>query len=288
MNVSVFAVFGYMLSGLVSALLIYFWRRTLFLQNAMQEKRRQEDLIKENEKNLQYKIDEIRQDLKYKNKDIEKLQKDLSEVQGNFQTLSDQHRDLEESSFQKEQRLDNDLEHYKSQASVLLEQLKEIDDEKAKISEELKKMESKFQSQERELLKKSKKDIESIESKNRQFGDERKRFEQTIAKLQSRVNEIDFDEVKKVRKKILQYQHFYNTIKTQREMLEERNKNWEVALKLLSQWILKNQLSSSHHHIPDNLGELVSSALEATKQGYLIDDEYTEKRAEKLVAGQVS
>jgi hypothetical protein len=56
-------------------------------------------------------------------------------------------------------------------------------------------------------------------------------------------------------------------------MLEERNANWELALKLLSHWVYEQKCP--HDPPPQVLGELISGALVLAKQPPLIQDEHS-------------
>lgn len=88
---------------------------------------------------------------------------------------------------------------------------------------------------------------------------------ETEAKTQSGHPPLDPAAVDTMRRKIAQSEQLYLTMKSLREMAEERNKNWEIALKKLSTWIL----TSSHLAQPRDpvllqaaVGPLVGEALE--------------------------
>ena len=61
-------------------------------------------------------------------------------------------------------------------------------------------------------------------------------------------------------------------------MLEERNGNWEKALRLLSSAILNDTTKCGESLSKLSLGELVAEALEFSHRGTLVDDEYTYKK----------
>jgi hypothetical protein len=85
-------------------------------------------------------------------------------------------------------------------------------------------------------------------------------LEKEHAVTQKKVKEADPVEMRKLRRRIAQYDRLYNSMKGLREMTDERNRNYEVALTRLSAWVLR---STGHAQLPQQLGPLVGSALQA-------------------------
>ena len=71
-------------------------------------------------------------------------------------------------------------------------------------------------------------------------------------------------------RRIRQYNVLHQSLQSQKQLLEDRNNNWERALTLLAKWILRDE-----KELPDAIGPLVSGALEKTKSGPLVDDEFS-------------
>lgn len=63
------------------------------------------------------------------------------------------------------------------------------------------------------------------------------------------------------------------SMKGLREMADERNKNWEVALAKLSKWILRNSDSKLAKSDNTNIGPMVGEALEIIG-AKLVHDEF--------------
>lgn len=84
------------------------------------------------------------------------------------------------------------------------------------------------------------------------------------------MNTVDPNEIRKVKRKIAQYDRLYASMKGLREMTEERNRNWEVALKKLSGWII-HEHAGAEARLPEHIGPLVGRALELIG-AQLIDD----------------
>jgi hypothetical protein len=81
---------------------------------------------------------------------------------------------------------------------------------------------------------------------------------------------VDAAEVKRIKRKLAQYDRLYSGMKGQRDMVEERNRNWEVALRRLAGWVLR-ETGGPLANLPENIGPLVGNALGAIG-AQLIDD----------------
>jgi len=75
--------------------------------------------------------------------------------------------------------------------------------------------------------------------------------------------------LRRLRRKVAQYDRLYSSMKGLREMSEERNRNWEVALGRLASWILEEK---GVQHLPQAIGPLVGQAMQLIG-AQLIDDQ---------------
>lgn len=85
----------------------------------------------------------------------------------------------------------------------------------------------------------------------------------------------DAAEIKRLKRKIAQYDRLYASMKGLREMTDERNKNWETALRKLSLWILTDSPKSRPGAKPRDIGPLVAQAMTAIG-AQLIDENEVE------------
>ena len=86
---------------------------------------------------------------------------------------------------------------------------------------------------------------------------------------ETQANTSDPAELHRLKRKIAQYARLYSSMKGLREMSEERNRNWEVALQRLATWILEEKgLTISAQAI----GPLVGQAMQVIG-AQLIDDQ---------------
>lgn len=92
-----------------------------------------------------------------------------------------------------------------------------------------------------------------------------------FSKLEKKFKEVDPAEVRRVKRRIHDYERLYNSMKGLREMADERNRNWETALNKLSHWILTEGVKQKPEQVPEEIGPLVGMALQAVGS-QLIDD----------------
>lgn len=107
-------------------------------------------------------------------------------------------------------------------------------------------------------------------------------LEKTVETTKKKFEAVDPIEIKKVRRKIAQYDRLYSSMKGLREMTEERNRNYEVALRKLSAWIVTK--TQGNARLPDGIGPLVGRALEIIG-AQLIDDSESLPRTTRPEAG---
>lgn len=97
-------------------------------------------------------------------------------------------------------------------------------------------------------------------------------------------------ELKRLKRKLAQYDRLYSSMKGLREMSEERNRNWEVALRKLATWIIETA-GQGQVTPPDAIGPLVGQALQ-TVGAQLIDDQSSgaqkSDQMEELVAATLA
>jgi predicted nucleic acid-binding Zn-ribbon protein len=111
-------------------------------------------------------------------------------------------------------------------------------------------------------------------------------LEKERAEMETKVKTGDPEEVTKARRKAAQMERLYQSMRGLKEMSDERNANWESALRKLSVWILeqKNIKPGKNSAI---IGPLVSQALQATGQQLIEDSELDSFDQEKPGAGGV-
>lgn len=107
------------------------------------------------------------------------------------------------------------------------------------------------------------------------------------AKDRPDVNPRDFDTL---RRKVGQYEMLYNGMKSQKDMADERNRNWEGALLRLSEWILtKSSVAVPNDPVlTKGIGPIVGEALSRIGGELLSEDENEQTSDQDLSPGVVS
>jgi len=156
--------------------------------------------------------------------------------------------------------IDRKSEHTGEQIQVLTSQLKEADAER-------KAAELRAQRAEEELHKRidaAKVDaetrLEKVQVESRKNRVELAALQSKLAAAEAELKQGNPEDVKRLKKKVAQLEHLLTSMRGLKEMAEERNQNWEVALKILA----KEQMRTRGVKLQGNesLGLLVSSALE--------------------------
>ncbi len=101
--------------------------------------------------------------------------------------------------------------------------------------------------------------------------------EQQIKNLKGKAEQGDPQEIIRLKRKVAQYDRLYASMRGLRDMSDERNKNWEVALRHFATWILQQKAGKGGvaQDIPGEIGPLVGQALQYIG-AQLIDDDHEE------------
>lgn len=271
MAAQILAFLGYGLA-LISLVIAYiFWRKNLTFHNMLAKLMQDNELAQKQEKSLQKEIAELAQDSDQKMQKITKLEKENRALLDRMKTAQSEVEKVAAEWETKISSLQNQVEQYKEEALALTSQIAEIDQEKRELRKEL-------AGKEHQIAEKLKKSMDETHEKNREYKNKIRELEKTISKSESEIArlkdlkaDVNAEENKQLKKKLNQYLYFYKTIRQQKEMLEERNANWEKALKLLANWIYQEK--GSGLSTPTNLGELIGGALSLTRQPQLVVDE---------------
>lgn len=219
-------------------------------------------------KNTKEELDRLTLQLKRKALKENKSNKEKNQNQ-NYKLIEQQHKD-------ENIHLKRKIEHLNEQVSVLTSQLKNQGDE----YQELKKSQinqKKYQQNDFENLILKLKQEQNILKEKTVYQNQQHNKALLDFKKQKQCEERKTEEdIKKLKKKLKHYQHFYTISLNQKNMLEEKIINWEKALKILSNWILKKIPSEANKDFP-SMGDLVASAIETTGYGSLVEDEFNFK-----------
>lgn len=266
---------------------LVFWRKTLELaQEVITHKNKLTSL--ESELNRSFEAQKHhKEEGKEKVRLSSKLEKDLKQAHDEKKQFLQKLTTIQDEFEAKCESLENQLSHYKQQTESMTTQLLEVEQQKIDRKQ-------KIEAQAQDELKRSQKNESELKSSlaslKKQLANLESQHKKTLNELQSKLEvqspeasleaskdkQTQDDELRQVKHKLQQYHHLYQAMRGHKEMLEERNENWEKALRMISSWVLsKESHPDSQQELPSNLGTLVGQALEFIRQGPLVDDEFS-------------
>lgn len=110
-----------------------------------------------------------------------------------------------------------------------------------------------------------------------------KDLEKEHDKVLKKVKDADPAEMRRLKRRIAQYDRLYSGMKGLREMSDERSKNYEVAITKMATWIARTH---GIRPLPNELGPLLGAALEAIGV-QLIDDHESKSETPRPAGGSV-
>ncbi len=226
---------------------------------------------------LQSRDQEVSKQIKKFEEKLDKKASELTQLEKRFEiekrSSSEQIGKLEKSESALKDELTlltNRKEHYEAQILTLTAQLKETDLECATMRQKLaasaQEVHKDIEKERLALIKEKEQNKERISALNR----ENASLKADIEKQKHIVEKVNLVEFASYRRKYKHFSRLYSTMRGLKEMVEERNQNWEIALRALSTWVCqKNNKNISS----EKIGVLVGEALEAIGETLLIEDE---------------
>ena len=197
---------------------------------------------------------------------LTQLEKQKATKEQQLSTLQKDHDKALEEVNEKLARL---TDHSQAQQKALAEQLSEAIRDKHQALEQL----NKLSSQKTNL---SPKELKELESKLSQLSEEYKRIKSELNKAQHLIgkqNEVlkvaNPKIVRKIQAKVSKLETLYASMKGLKDMSEERNQNWETALRYMAAHITQKDVD-----LTAPMGAVVGPALEMLGKQLVVDDEH--------------
>lgn len=175
-----------------------------------------------------------------------------------------------------------------AQARAYETQLRDLQTEKETIRHELKTAEDKTLANYLKKIESLESKVNSLKETNKSIDFKTTEKEREIEKLRTKLSEntaISPDELLKYKKRAHRANHFFNTMRGQKEMAEERYRNWEVALEILSSWVL---VQKGVKNIPAGIGPQVGEALAAINKEDALGDFALDSEGDDELAAMLS
>jgi chromosome segregation ATPase len=207
-----------------------------------------------------------------------KLEASLSEFREKLGVAESEKQIKIEEVSELSKTIEKNNEASEKQLKAMTEQLKSLDEERALALKEVDSLKAEIETKISEATLNVQKDLSETRNKlnesNRMFLEQKTMLKGASAKNDSELQES----LERSKRKIAQLDRLYTTMKNQKEMAEERNENWTVALDKLAAAVMTNCTNrklKDEYRVPTNtIGQRVAIALESINES-LIEDDFT-------------
>lgn len=158
-------------------------------------------------------------------------------------------------------------EHLLEQVQVLTQQLSEAVKDKKGALDELHKVQRDLEGRAQLAAEGSRQQISDLQAQVQQAKREQKNLQAQLEKFKQESGLVKLEELKRWQLKVARLEQLYASMKGLREMAEERNRNWETALRVFAAHILERPAEEA------GIGLLVGEALEKIGATLVYDDE---------------
>jgi chromosome segregation ATPase len=166
-------------------------------------------------------------------------------------------------------KLESNREHLLEQVTVLTQQLSEAVREKKIYSEELSTLTRETEKMGQAMSESLRNQLGEVKNELAVAKRERSNAQAALEKFKTESGLVKPEELKRWQAKVARLEQLYASMKGLREMAEERNENWETALRFFAVHILGQSQTGSGDQ---NIGALVGEALEKIG-ATLVDDD---------------
>ena len=265
-------IFAYIITLIVSMVAIFLWRRAHGFHQLLQEAaNRFEEGRKLNQK-LQSDVQKQEEKIQEARELHKALRKSVDDLKGKNQQYLKELKKHEQTSQHSNDNSDRKISHLEEQVTNMTAQLRESDQERGQAVRQLKDLQSEFDTAVTRATSEKDKDLQRAVNEAKELKKQLKQAQEgqkqaaaaSVAELES--------QIKKLKRRLHQRDHLISSMRGLKEMAEERNHNWEVALRLLSTKVLEKTPSQKDtKNLP--IGELVSLALTSFNQELMPESE---------------
>lgn len=206
--------------------------------------------------------DKFRQQATQLDKQLEDSRHKLSDRTIEWNKLKTEREDLVE-------RGNRQNEHLKEQVLVLTEQLAESIRDKKSALAEIGKVQSEGDEKTRQQLEIVRQQFRETNQLLQQNQREKQQLEQQLTKIRDESGRVKPEDFMRVKQKLARLEQLYLSMRGLRELAEERNKNWETALRYFAGHVLQKPLDAELQ--TQGIGQLVGEALEKIGSSLIIE-----------------
>ena len=188
-------------------------------------------------------------------------------------------------------KLNLKIDHLEEENNALKSQLHNMESEqKEQINEIKSDLESKLRAKYKNLDEQDRAQKAQLQEDKAEKVEKEKeisKLRKKVAHLTSILKKVDPEENRKNKRKARHMEQLYQSMKGLRDLADERNRNWEVALTKLSNHVLEKPLDESNSQ-KQGIGATVGAALEKIGTTLVVDSEADEKKILKELSGSKS
>lgn len=258
---------GYVLAAAVSGLAIYYWRRSAGLYSLLVEGANRFEEMRVRSHALEQAVGKTDERMKQHRDQTSKLEQAVEDARTKTTELTRRVEAKEQEARAISEKLELQKGHLEKMLVKAEGKLTQADAARADLAEELRIAQLGLAAA-----------AEEMQIKERDWRGRHAEMERAQASADKRSKGADPIELKRLKRKIAQYDRLYASMKGLREMTEERNRNWEVALRKMSSWIIIETKKVHPGNEPKEIGPLVGLALQIIGAQLIDDDEGMDPR----------
>ena len=257
-----------------SGLAFYHWRRSSGLYSLLLEGANRYEDLRQRMGQLETAAQKADQKAS-KDRDIQqKLEKDLHDAHQKNTVLVQEVQAKEHELKLVRDTLEAQRGHLERHLLKVTDQLKTMEEEKEHreltFREEVQALRERLQVERREFDHTTTALKIELSHRDKDLAAKVQELEKERSGLEKRLKQGDPLEIKRLRRKLAGYERLYSSMKGLRDMTDERNRNWEVALRKLAAFIVTTKHGSGYV-VPEAIGPLVGEAMELIG-AQLVDD----------------
>jgi chromosome segregation ATPase len=221
-------------------------------------------------RNAQENADKYRQQSVQSDKHVDDLKQKLNDRTVEWNKLKSEREDVQK-------RYALQREHLDEQVQVLTQQLADAIREKKLVQDENARLQKEGDEKSRQAMEILRSQVREAQQQTQQVRREKQQLENQLARAKEEAPRIKPEELQRYKQKVMRLEQLYSSMRGLRELAEERNKNWETALRYFAGHILQKPLDAELQ--AQSIGRLVGEALEKIGASLVI-----ETRAEAAAA----
>ena len=275
MSSEIIGIIGFALAAVLALACTIFWRKAASLQSVLVEAANRFEAGRKHNHTIESDLKNLHDRFQNSRDTIAKLEKHLDEarakVANHTKTLDAQ----KAAQGGENDRLQLKVDNYEQQITALTAQLIEGESGRRALQARVEELSKDLihRKEQRETAQRAGQETNQLQDEIRKLREkvseserDRQAAMRDAEKYKDLLKKFDPTELKKAKQRLSKMEQLYSSMKGLREMAEERNENWEVALRALSLHILQGQA------VDMNLGPLVGAALEKAGAVLVVDE----------------